>query len=215
MARLSIEHYRTNGAMTPDHFRKPGRILGIFKSRSSLSLPTSNTANDSLPGPVSSSPLDSTASPTVKSGFEKVGILPSERKSLSEAQKQLENNGGNHVAQVLEMYEKNLKIVGVPYNLGAAVDDESVQPVGEAAYKETEKWQNKETGTTVDAVKSMLLKHEAENKGSKANAESTNPMHGLSLLENVTELRVTSSRVSENGKTLFVLECARELTLVC
>jgi hypothetical protein len=73
MARLSAEHYRANTSMTPEHTRKSGRLRDIFKSRSSAS-PTDMSKLQ----PPDPSPLPS---PTVKVGFEQVGLLPSERGS--------------------------------------------------------------------------------------------------------------------------------------
>jgi hypothetical protein len=100
MARLSIEHYRANTNMTPD--RKTRRLRGMFKSRSSTGSPS--TADVSINSPTGTSAMSSPTSPispSVKPGFEKVGLLPSERESLVDLKRELLDNGGKRVAEVL------------------------------------------------------------------------------------------------------------------
>lgn len=76
MARLSAENHNSNAA-TPKSDRKSGRLRDIFKSRaSSISSPSPVTSVKPLPVP------SSVSSPTVKAGFQKIGLLPSERSSF-------------------------------------------------------------------------------------------------------------------------------------
>jgi hypothetical protein len=119
MARLSTEHYRANASMTPD--RKTSRLRGIFKSRSTTGSPsTADAAVKSPSGLSSMSPPTSPISPTVKPGFEKVGLLPSERESLVDLKSELEGHGGNRIAEVLEKQEEDLIDVGSARDLDAA-----------------------------------------------------------------------------------------------
>jgi len=75
MARLSVEHYRSNPG-TPRPERKPNRLREIFKQRPSMSASSSPSL---LTKPqTGTSP---TGSPVFKPGFEKIGLLPSERPS--------------------------------------------------------------------------------------------------------------------------------------
>jgi hypothetical protein len=48
------------------------------------------------------SPPTSPISPSVKPGFEKVGLLPNERKSLVYLKTELLDHGGKHVAEVID-----------------------------------------------------------------------------------------------------------------
>jgi hypothetical protein len=119
MARLSTEHYRANASKTPD--RKTSRLRGIFKSRSSTGSPSTADAGAKSPtGPSSMSPPTSPISPTVKPGFEKIGLLPSERKSLVNLKSELEDYGGKRIAEALEKQEEELIDVGSARDLYAA-----------------------------------------------------------------------------------------------
>jgi hypothetical protein len=66
------------------------------------------------------SPPTSPISPTVKPGFERVGLLPSERESLVDLKRELEDHGGNRIAEVLEKQEEELIDVGSARDLDAA-----------------------------------------------------------------------------------------------
>jgi hypothetical protein len=107
MARLSIEHYRANTNMTPD--RKTSRLRGMFKSRYSTGNPlAADVSTNSPDGTGAVSPPTSPISPSVKPGFEKVGLLPSERESLVDLKRELLDNGGKRVAEVLDKQEVEL-----------------------------------------------------------------------------------------------------------
>ncbi|KAH7069805.1 hypothetical protein BKA63DRAFT_606161 [Paraphoma chrysanthemicola] len=123
MARLSVEHYRANAAMTPEHPRKSGRLRDIFK-RSSASPQVMTTLNKSPEEPQSSSQASpaSPLSPTIKAGFEQVGLLPSQRSFLVDATKELETHGGGHLAKVLARQEEKVRTVGAPHNLDTGSD---------------------------------------------------------------------------------------------
>ncbi|CAO2647510.1 Nn.00g084320.m01.CDS01 [Neocucurbitaria sp. VM-36] len=101
MARLSEEHFKSN-ASTPS--RKSDRIRNMFRhrQRSSSVSPSSNVTANSTPA--DNPPL----SPTIKLGFEKVGLLPSERSSLDTAKQDLENNGGVAVSKAIKMEVQEL-----------------------------------------------------------------------------------------------------------
>jgi hypothetical protein len=114
MARLSVEHYRANANMTPEHVRKTSRLRDMFKSRSSASPSTKESATKSLPGLNSLSPPTSPISPSLQPGFKKVGLFPSERESLLHATSELQNKGGNCVAEALKKQENDLVVVGPP-----------------------------------------------------------------------------------------------------
>ncbi|KAH7074188.1 hypothetical protein FB567DRAFT_553668 [Paraphoma chrysanthemicola] len=109
--------------MTPEHPRKSGRLRDIFK-RSSASPQVTTTPNKSPEERQSSSQASPTSplSPTIKPGFEQVGLLPSQRSSLLDATKDLETHGGGHLAEVLARQEEELRTVGVPQILGTDLD---------------------------------------------------------------------------------------------
>jgi hypothetical protein len=54
------------------------------------------------------SPTTSPISPSLKPGYEKVGLLPGERESLVDLKKELLDNGGKGVAEVLDKQEREL-----------------------------------------------------------------------------------------------------------
>ncbi|OAK96857.1 hypothetical protein IQ06DRAFT_308795 [Phaeosphaeriaceae sp. SRC1lsM3a] len=102
MARLSVERYRANAATTPENTRKNSRFRGIFRSRASMSPSTGPAkSNPKSPSQTNSQvPPASPTSPTVKPGFEQVGLLPSERTSSGDVKRELENHGGYHILKV-------------------------------------------------------------------------------------------------------------------
>jgi hypothetical protein len=157
MARLSVEHYRANANMTPDHGRKSSRFRDIFKSRSSLSPSTASITDKSTPGPSSPPPPISPTTPTVKHGFEKIGLLPSERSSLLDVQCELENHGGARVAEALKRQGEERKIVDVPHNLDTALSNTGAVRVERIAKEATENQQSPEANVIADALKNTLL----------------------------------------------------------
>lgn len=108
MARLSEEHFKNNPAIPNVPARRPSRLKEMFKPRFSLSPKASST--------VLIKPPPSGRSPAVfgemKPGFEKVGVLPSERSSI-EALKTARENGA---ASGVELAEA-LRDVSIPSNM--------------------------------------------------------------------------------------------------
>ncbi len=92
MARLSKEHYRDSPA-TPSS--TSNRLKNVFRRRMNS---TSSSTSPKSP-PLLGSPLPS---PTVKPGFDTVGLLPSERTSLETAKRLLDTNGGKMIKQAIE-----------------------------------------------------------------------------------------------------------------
>ncbi|KAF1912069.1 hypothetical protein BDU57DRAFT_564721, partial [Ampelomyces quisqualis] len=162
MARLSVEHFRASATMTPEQVRKSSRFRDMFKSRSSMS-PSTGASVTKLPLESSiASPPASPTSPTVKPGFETVGLLPSERISLVNAKTELENNGGTHVAEVLEEQKQELKGVGIPHNMDTALDDANVSRNDMAGKKTLENERAEEANVIAEAFGDAIAEHQAE-----------------------------------------------------
>lgn len=162
MARLSVEHFRANATMTPEQVRKSGRFRDIFKSRSSLS-PSTNSSTTKLPQAADTeSPPTSPTSPTVKPGFETVGLLPSERVSFADAKTELEKRGGTHVADVLEKQEKFSKGVGILHDVDTSLDAANVSRVDMAGKKAQEDERFEEANVIAEAFGDAIAMHSEE-----------------------------------------------------
>lgn len=192
MARLSVEHYRANAAMTPETTRKSSRFRDMFKSRSSMSPPivTANSDKKSSTETDSPAPPISPTSPTVKAGFEQVGLLPSERTSLADTKRELDNHGGHHIVEVLEQQDKDLKGVSVPHDLDTAPDGASVGYQDRAAKQALQKSREEEADVIAEAFQKSLSEH-----GGMATEHNENRQKAVSFEESPTHtLRRTKSR---------------------
>ena len=130
MARLSEEHFKSNSD-TPA--RKHSRFKEIFKYRS---IPHSNSASPAII--TTASPvLRPLGSPTMKPGYEQVGLLPSERTSLETAKRLLEENGGAAVKEAIEDDLQGLKDVCMPGDLNMGHDLLGVTRADEIAKRVT------------------------------------------------------------------------------
>ncbi|KAI8931811.1 hypothetical protein NX059_011448 [Plenodomus lindquistii] len=108
MARLSVEHFKSN-PNTPQPERHKNRLRDMFKPRSSSSASTSPAV---LTKNQLTSPTSSSMSPTIKPGFEQIGLLPSERSSL-ETTRQTHNEASDQTFSEkfkndLEKYEQSI-----------------------------------------------------------------------------------------------------------
>ncbi|KAH7381216.1 hypothetical protein DE146DRAFT_772721 [Phaeosphaeria sp. MPI-PUGE-AT-0046c] len=121
--------------MTPENTRRNSRFRDMFRSRSSMSPKITVTKSDSKsqPHPGLEDHPTSPTLPTVKPGFEQVGLLPSERISFTDSKRQLENHGGHHVVEVLDKQDKDQTGVSVPHNIVTALDDAGVSRQDHAA----------------------------------------------------------------------------------
>ncbi|KAL5114323.1 hypothetical protein ACEQ8H_007798 [Pleosporales sp. CAS-2024a] len=133
MARLSVEHYRANANMTPDHVRKTSRIRDMFKHRPSNAKSPSGSLAGSPPTKTALSPLVAPISPTVRPGFDQVGLLPSERDPIIDVKKALESNGGTRVAEVLAKHVAGLEDVSAPHSLDTGMNTTSANQAINAA----------------------------------------------------------------------------------
>ena len=149
--------------MTTDHARKSSRFREIFKSRSSMS---PSNVDLTAKSPSAFSPLSPSTSPishTVKPGLEKVGLLPSERNSFSDAKRQLEHQGGGRVAELLDRQEKELKDVSVPHNVDTNLDAAGVGQADKVARQVAEEEKIKKADIIAEAFKNALIEHRDEN----------------------------------------------------
>lgn len=96
MARFSQEHFKSNPS-TP--MRKPSRLKEMFKHRQGSG---SKLASPKTLSKLPPSMTDPQASPTVKEGFEQVGLLPSERTSLETMNRVLNESDGKTIIQTIE-----------------------------------------------------------------------------------------------------------------
>jgi hypothetical protein len=162
MARLSVEHFRANAVMTPEHSRRSSRLLSIFRSRPSNS-PSNMEITASSPSVSGQfAPPASPTSPTVKAGFEKVGILPSERSSFVEAKSELEQHGGSRVADVLSKQVEELKGVSVPHNVDTSLQAANLGHQDEIIKQAVQQEKEVEANVIADAFKDALSEHQNE-----------------------------------------------------
>lgn len=176
MARLSVEHFRANSVMTPEKSRKSSRLRDMFKSRSSLS---PSTTTDKRRDSADVSPL---TSPTLKTGFEKVGLLPSERNSLAPT-------------------EKDPKVAHDPKDtLGANDTPEAMSTIAEKTEKQPEMVSSKTSNSLDDAFRELFEKHQKECAKDEAEASeqgTSKPVDGLS---------------TDNSQRLYVLRPSDEMS---
>ncbi|KAF2825470.1 hypothetical protein CC86DRAFT_407680 [Ophiobolus disseminans] len=147
--------------MTPDHPRKSSRLRDMFKSRSSLSPSTHETSKKLLVSGTASPPA-TPISPTIKIGFEQVGLLPSERSSFAEASSELEHNGGARVAEVLMKQREELKGQSIPHNVDTALDTANVGHSDEIAKRVMKQEKDNEANVIAEAFQDALMKHKEE-----------------------------------------------------
>jgi hypothetical protein len=162
MARLSVEHYRANANMTPEHVRKTGRLRDMFKSRSSAGPLTPNAATKSPTGPSTRSPPTSPTSPSVKPGFETVGLLPSERVSFTDVKIQLEDNGGKRIVEALEEHSNELAGIGTLPTVDTSLGASCAGHVHEDLHGTDEVQNDDEVNVVAEAFQDALLKHQEE-----------------------------------------------------
>lgn len=216
MARLSVEHYRANAAMTPENNRKSSRFRSMFKSRSSMSPSTLSTSTDGKFLPQNDSQVlpASPTSPTVKAGFEQVGLLPSERTSLTDAKRKIETHGGHHVAEALERQEKELKGVSVPHNIDTALDGAGVGHQDHTANEALLKSRQEEANVIAEAFQKSLAEHGAESAehNEKKVSFDDGPSHTLRRTKSRQHLKdVDSTDVFEAGAGKFFYQSTRHL----
>lgn len=163
MARLSVEHYRANATMTPEHARKTKRFRDMFL-RGSMS-PRTPSASEM---PTSEIPPQAL---TFKPGFERVGVLPSERSSLLDITRELEMNDGPNIAEVLREQAAAPKGSGAAHSVdnkleptGVHSQEDGASMAGEKQHKEAE------ADDFAEAFKTTLSEHQA--KPSEKLAES-------------------------------------------
>jgi hypothetical protein len=159
MARLSVEHYRANANMTPEHTRKSNRFRDIFKSRSSMSPSQADATAKSPPEPATAPVPVSPLTPTIKPGFEKVGLLPSERSSLADASRELEHNGGTHVVEALRDQAKELQDASVSYNVNTSLGLANMNHANEASGNAPSEQREDRADELAQAFHDALSKH--------------------------------------------------------
>jgi hypothetical protein len=218
MARLNIEHYRTNASMTPEHIRKSSRLMNIFKSRSTSNNSIVDPSTRSPPANSPFSPPVSPTSPTVKPGFEQVGLLPSEQGSIMDVKATLEQNGGTRAAEVLEKQVQEPEGVGIPHNANTKLDVDGADHVDEFARLAKEEKRGQEVNEIAATFKNTVSKGQdkqdknevhVESAESSANPQSTTrtPFHSLRRSNNRQEQRAEKCEISStkaHGKPLPV-----------
>jgi len=195
MARLSVEHYRANASMTPNHVRKSSRFRDIFRSRSSSN---NSLIDPSTRSPPAKSPLSPT-SPTIKPGFDQVGLLPSEQGSIIDVKQALQNSGGNRLARVLDQQVQDLQGVGIPHSLDTRLDMAGVGHADEAAknFQETEK--TKEVSQIAEAFKEAMLENKSQHVEGLAKREAT---ESADIGDSVEDIPLRSLRRSKSQEEL-------------
>jgi hypothetical protein len=222
MARLSIEHYRANTNMTPEHVRKTGRLRDMFKSRSSTGPSTPNDATKSPTDPSTRSPPTLPMSPSVKPGFETVGLLPSERVSFTDVKIQFENNGGKRIVETLEEHGNEMAGVATLPTADTSLGASSAGHVHEALHETDEVQKNDEVNVIAEAFQDALLKHQEKQAACDMNAAEeesstlqwparhTSRMVRRTSLDRLLALPQNDTAVTEDGK-FYLIEnlCSR------
>ncbi|KAF2030451.1 hypothetical protein EK21DRAFT_111974 [Setomelanomma holmii] len=147
--------------MTPELVRKTSRFREIFK-RSSASPKVANSSDNIMPDRLQLSSPTSPLSPTVKWGFEQVGLLPSERSLILDATKELESHGGSNLAEVLARQEEEVKAVGMPHNIDMIWDISHAIHANKAAEDDRQETREAEANVIADAFQDALAKHQEE-----------------------------------------------------
>ncbi|KAF2679698.1 hypothetical protein K458DRAFT_422024, partial [Lentithecium fluviatile CBS 122367] len=165
MARLSIENLSNSAPNTPQQPSKSSRFKDLFKgsnSRSSLS-PGSNTADLAETSP------QGTAE-NAKSGFRKVGLLPSERTEKLKKQKKGKKRESSR--ESLERQAKELKDIAVPHGLDTELEASGVRLGGTAGTESN--IQEHAVREIRESSEQDLIKNLQEDQGLKA-ASSQEP----------------------------------------
>ncbi|KAH5063884.1 hypothetical protein HBH95_217430 [Parastagonospora nodorum] len=199
MARLSVEHYRANATMTPDHVRKSSRFRDIFRSRSSSNNSLVDTMTRSSPVKSPLSPPTSPTSPTIRPGFDQVGLLPSEQEPISDVKQALQDSGGCRVAQALENQVRDLRGVSVPHNLDTRLDMAGVGTTDEAAknFQETEK--TREVNQIAEAFKDAMMENKSQRAEGVVKGE---PMESVDSVNNIKDVPLRSLSHSKSQEEL-------------
>ncbi|KAH5592712.1 hypothetical protein HBI45_205660 [Parastagonospora nodorum] len=199
MARLSVEHYRANATMTPDHVRKSSRFRDIFRSRSSSNNSLVETMTRSSPVKIPLSPPTSPTSPTIRPGFDQVGLLPSEQEPIIDIKQALQDSGGSRVAQALENQVRDLRGVSVPHNLDTRLDMAGVGTTDEAAknFQETEK--TREVNQIAEAFKDAMMENKSQRAEGVVKGE---PMESVDSDNNIKDVPLRSLRHSKSQEEL-------------
>ncbi|KAF1850097.1 uncharacterized protein K460DRAFT_271677 [Cucurbitaria berberidis CBS 394.84] len=166
MARLSEEHFKSN---TSTPARKPSRFKEIFRHRPSTS--SNSTSPNTL---TSSAPIASPlASPKMRLGFEKVGLLPSERTSLDAAKRELENNGGSAVSEAMEMEVHELSGEIAPHNLETGLNISGTTHADEVAEMTGNQKRGKEEQGFEQSFEKFLKQRKEHTVGDHSMAEGS------------------------------------------
>jgi hypothetical protein len=216
MARLSVEHYRANVNMTPEHVRKTGRLRDIFKSHSSAGPSTPDAAMKSPANPDPRSLPTSPTSPLVKPGFETVGLLPSERVSLVDVRSQLEENGAKRIIEALEQHDVELTSIGTLRTVDAGLRASSAANIDEGPRRIDGVHEANKVNVIAEAFQNALSKHhvkqaasdmqakEGESSGLQWPAEHTSRMVRRTSLDEPLVTSQNETFVTEYGRIYLI-----------
>jgi hypothetical protein len=124
----------------------------------------------SPPEPTATPTPVSPLSPSLRPGFEKVGLLPSERSSLMDATRELEQNGGSRVTEALRDQAKELQEVSVPHNVDTTLDVAEVNHADQAAKQALEDLRGEEANEIAQAFYDALSKHSIDQRATQKEA---------------------------------------------
>ncbi|KAF2849520.1 hypothetical protein T440DRAFT_480047 [Plenodomus tracheiphilus IPT5] len=140
MARLSAEHYKSNPGTPRPERKSTNRFREIFKPRTSSSVSSSPnllTKAQRTPSP--------SLSPSIKPGFDRIGILPSEQSSFETARRDRDTFRGLTLAEMLKNDMKGINVSVGMVTQGATREN----PVKIEAQKATENSSSPFPGTTI------------------------------------------------------------------
>jgi hypothetical protein len=202
MARLSVEHYRAKADMTPEHVRKSSRLRNMFKSRSTSTNSLIDPSTRSPPAKSPLSPPNPPTSPSVKPGFEQVGLLPSEQESIMDVKTALEDNGGSRVAEILEKQVQDLKGYSVPHNVDTKLDVVGADHVDQDAKTAKEKRHCERIHKIAVEFKAAVADDQNVNAGRCENDEKGSLLKGIRVLGETNETPIHILRHSKSQEEL-------------
>jgi hypothetical protein len=151
-------------------------------------------------------------SPSVKPGFETVGLLPSERQSLVDVKSQLQHNGGKRVAEALEQHDNELTGISTVPTADTSLGASGAGYVNKDLHGNDEVQKDDEVNVIAKAFQDALLKHREEQAACDMNAaeegsstlqwparHTSRPVHRTSL-DQLLALSQNGTVVTEDGK---------------
>ena len=109
----------------------------------------------------------------MKLGFEKVGLLPSERPSLEAATKELVNNGGMAISEAMKKPVHEVKGVSASHSLDTELDVSGATQADEVSKIEDNEENAREEHVSKKSMKSRLAIHRDEHAAAVVDVDTS------------------------------------------